>query len=221
MGTGLEQAADEALGLRRLARRCGVLVSAMLMIVAAPGTAMAGGTLTPGEVDAEVETHCVLDVLDVLLGGEFVVSDPICFPTFDEAMAFVGMAPFESGAALVKARPDLTKPVASKQLTRTSEPPASTTASASSFVIGIHFTNRNGGGSSVTLKGTSCSGGYWNASSSWRNVISSSYNGCARLKHFSELYVSGSRYDTVTAGQTDNIYGSMDNSTKSISYHSS
>ncbi len=221
MGTGVEKTAVEGHELRRLVRRCGVLASAILMIVAAPGTAMAGGNLTPGEIDAEVETHCVIDVLDVLLGGEFVVSDPICFPSFDEAMAFVGLAPFESGEALVKAQPDLTKPIASKQVRRSTEPPASTTASGSSFVIGIHFKNRNGGGSSVTLTGTSCSGGYWNASSSWRNVISSSYNGCARLKHFSELYVSGSRYDTVTAGQTDNIYGSMDNSTKSISYHSS
>lgn len=156
----------------------------------------------------------MIDVLDVLLDGEFVVSEPVCFSSFDEAMAFVGLGSVKTGSSLLKQRPNLSAPT----------PRAvggNTTNGSSNYVIGIHFTGRGGTGSSITVAGSSCSGGFWNASSSWRNVISSSYNGCARLAHYSELYVSGSRYDTRTVGQTDSIYGSMDNSTKSISYHSS
>lgn len=179
----------------------------------------------PAVAETETQTHCVLEVLDVLLGGEFVVSAPTCFPTFQEAMAFVsgGALTLNSGKELFAAGPDMSKSfrTAGKRGTVDGRRTANTTSGTSSFVIGIHFTGRYGSGSSVTLTGTNCSGGYWNASAAWRNVISSSYNGCARLAHYSELYISGSRYDTRTSGQTDNIAGYMDNRTKSIRYLSS
>ena len=169
----------------------------------------------------EPESHCVLQVLDVLLDGEFVVSAPTCFGSFREAMAFAsgGSVAVRSGEELFAESPDMSKGFRlDKRSKIDATRRANSTSGSSSFVIGIHFTGSYGSGSSVTLTGTNCSGGYWNASYSWRNVISSSYNGCARLAHYSELYISGSRYDTRTAGQTDNIYGSMDNRTKSIRY---
>lgn len=200
------------LSIRTAAALIVLFVAASLLIVSGSASA---------EVD-EPESHCVLEVLDVLLGGEFVVSAPKCFDSFDAAMAFVsgGALTVNSGKDLFTTAPDMSKAFRTggtrDKATRTRA--ANTTNGTSSFVIGIHFTGRYGGGSSVTLTGTNCSGGYWNASSSWRNVISSSYNGCARLAHYSELYISGSRYDTRTSGQTDNISGYMDNRTKSIRY---
>jgi hypothetical protein len=200
---------------RRFARLSPLLAVAMLVaLIAVPATGNAA--------EPDTETHCVLDVVGVLTGGEFVTSDPVCFDTFERAAAFAGMGRFQftSGAELMGVRPDLSEPVRAVRTPLHGRSMAATTAS-SSFVIGIHFTGSRGTGSSVTLTGSNCSGGYWNASSSWRNVISSSYNGCARLAHYSELYISGSRFDTRTSGQTDDITGYMDNRTKSIRYLSS
>lgn len=193
---------------RRVSRR-----RSMLAIVAG---VLALTVLTAAPAAAEDETHCVLDVLDVLLDGEFIMSEPVCFATFDEAMNFIGAGDIgiESGRQLFAEKPALNSGFSR---TAAADPDMSKT-NGSSFIIGIHFKGSGGTGSSVSITGSSCSGGYWNASSSWRNVITSSYNGCGRLAHYSQLNISGSRYDTVTVGQTDTIYGSMDNNTESVRY---
>lgn len=166
---------------------------------------------------ADDETHCVIDVLDVLLDGEFVVSQPICFATLGEVMEYIG-----AGDIGVEDGPDLFAQAPALNARYARQPATSTESSTSySSVIGIHFTGRSGTGSSVTVTGSNCSGGYWNTSSSWRNVISSSYNGCLRLAHYSQPSISGTRYDTYGTGQTDSIYGSMDNNAESIRYLSS
>lgn len=177
---------------------------------------------TPALADeAEEESHCVIDVLDVLLGGEFVTSEPVCFPTFEEAMAFIGAGDLglDSGEQLFMETPSLDGSFDRARPVRAQKPVMERpTASSSNWIIGIHFKGRGGSGSSISVTGSSCTGGYWNASSSWRNVISSSYNGCVRLAHYSQRNLNGSRYDTYGAGQTDSIYGSMDNNTESVRY---
>ena len=88
------------------------------------------------------------------------------------------------------------------------------------FTLGIHYDGYGGSGSSITIKGSSCSGGYWNASGWWRNRISSSYNGCYHLKHHDKPNKIGSTYHTYGTYQIDNIGSWMNNRTESVSYWS-
>jgi hypothetical protein len=90
----------------------------------------------------------------------------------------------------------------------------------SSFTLGIHFDGFNGTGSSISVAGSSCTGGWWNTGTTWANRISSSYNGCARLRHYDLANKGGSYQDTYGAGTTDNL-STMDNRSESVSYHSS
>ena len=47
-----------------------------------------------------------------------------------------------------------------------------------STTIGVHYTNSNYGGSSISIVGTTCSGGTWPATGSWNNNIESSEHLC-------------------------------------------
>lgn len=92
---------------------------------------------------------------------------------------------------------------------------------AGRFRPGTHFDGYNGSGSSISVQGSSCTGGWWNTPSSWDNRISSSYNGCYRLAHFDSPNKSGDRYDTTGVGQTDNLSAAMSNRTESVAYYGS
>jgi hypothetical protein len=63
-------------------------------------------------------------------------------------------------------------------------------------------------------------GGYWNTGSTWANRISSSYNGCYRLRHWELPNKSGASESTYGVGTTNNL-GSLNNRVQSVSYHSS
>lgn len=151
----------------------------------------------PDEV-TPLESHCVLFVVDQHEDGEFVMSSPQCFD--DEAAA----------AKLVSEGYD-----ASEDAQRG----VRGVVASSSFTLGKHYDGSNGSGSSVTIVGSSCSGGWWNTSSSWDNRISSSYNGCGRLRHWDYPNKAGASESTYGAGTTDNL-GFMNNKTESVSYHS-
>jgi len=94
-------------------------------------------------------------------------------------------------------------------------------SSLASFTLGIHFDGSNGSGSSISIVGTGCSGGWWNTGGSWANRISSSKNGCYRLTHHDYPNRGGDSEDTVGAGATHNLSSSMNNKTESVSYWSS
>ncbi len=49
--------------------------------------------------------------------------------------------------------------------------------------LGVHFDGTNGTGSSISVSGGGCTGGHWNTGGSWANRISSSWNGCYKLRH--------------------------------------
>jgi hypothetical protein len=87
----------------------------------------------------------------------------------------------------------------------------------SSFTLGTHFDGFNGTGSSISVVGSSCTGGYWNTGASWANRISSSWNGCYRLRHHDGPNKTGTYADTVGSG-THNLPSSMNNRTESVSY---
>lgn len=152
------------------------------------------------------ERHCVAAVTGQTAEGEILLSEETCYDTFAEVMTDLSAG--------------------------TVELPADTAASAvfddeligtlaTSFTLGIHYDYYGGGGSSISITGTACSGGYWNAYGFWSNRISSSFNGCYHLRHYDGYSKSGSSYNTYTGGQIDNIYGWMNNRTNSVAYLSS
>ncbi len=152
------------------------------------------------EVPVPPETHCVVFVIDQRSDGELVVSEPDCFA--DEAMAEA----WSSVGYGLSAESFLG---GSRGL-----------AALSTFTLGRHYDGFNGTGSSIRVVGSSCTGGYWNTSSWWDNRISSSYNGCAHLKHWDRPYMLGASENTYGAGTTDNL-GYLNNRTESVSYYSS
>lgn len=97
---------------------------------------------------------------------------------------------------------------------------AAVAETVSSFTLGIHFDGASGSGSSISVTGSSCTGGYWNTPSTWDDRISSSWNGCARLRHWGGPSKTGSYQDTSGVGTTDNLT-TMNNRTESVSYHAS
>lgn len=143
-------------------------------------------------------SHCVLVVVDQRPDGEFVFSKPVCFS--DEGSADAWAA--SGGPSITTAASD-----------------AGGVTASSTFTLGKHFDGYSGTGSSITIVGGDCTGGWWNTTSSWDNRISSSYNGCARLTHWDNPNKSGSAESTYGSGTTDNLTY-MNNKAESVSYHS-
>jgi hypothetical protein len=83
------------------------------------------------------------------------------------------------------------------------------------FIIGTHFDGPSFTGSSFSVEGSDCNGGWLNLSSSWDNRVSSTLNGCPSVKHYDGDNLSGS--SKTTTGSGGNL-GTMDNKTQSIKY---
>lgn len=162
---------------------------------------VATGVGMVAEADVAEEEHCVLVVLGQADDGEFKTAEAVCFDEEAEAAEWAAVIPVEG-------------------LYLDGDIPESEVATLSSVTIGRHYDGANGSGSSIRIVGTSCTGGYWNTGASWANRISSSYNGCTRLRHWDNPSKGGASEDTYGAGQTDNLSG-LNNRTESVSYHSS
>lgn len=155
------------------------------------------GVADPADA-APRQHHCVLVVVDQRSDGEFVMSEPVCFTDETSADAWVA----SGGPSTLLTGED-----------------ADVAAASTTFTLGKHFDGYSGTGSSITIVGGDCTGGWWNTSSSWDNRISSSYNGCARLSHWDNPNKSGSAESTYGSGTTDNLTF-MNNKAESVSYHS-
>jgi hypothetical protein len=134
-------------------------VSVMVVVGGLPGLA---------SPMADEESHCVREVVAQGADGELILSEARCYGSFMEAALDV------SGGEVVL-DPDATGRVLFDGGVEGS--------SLASFTLGIHFDGYNGSGSSISIVGTGCSGGWWNTGGSWANRISSSKNGCHRLTH--------------------------------------
>jgi len=152
------------------------------------------------------ESHCVVRVLGERPDGEFVVTPQVCFTTLGEALSYA------SGGA-VTFNADLT----GRALLADEGGVASV---ASTFTLGVHFDGFNGTGSSITVAGSPCSGGYWNTGSTWANRISSSWNGCYRLRHYDLPAATGDSENTRGAGSTHNL-STLNNRAESVAYFGS
>ncbi|MBA2338024.1 MAG: hypothetical protein H0V96_09775 [Acidimicrobiia bacterium] len=171
-----------------------VLVLAAGLLVVVPATAQTNERRA-------TEEHCVAVAVDQAADGELVVSEPQCFATKAEAADAV--------AALTTAAPSDSANAGSPGL----QVPLST------MTLGIHYDGTGGTGSSISITGSGCTGGYWNASAYWTNRISSTWNGCYQVKHYDFAGKVGSSYSTYTVGQIDSLSW-FSNDTGSVSYHS-
>lgn len=168
-------------------------VLAVLLFVGAPAVA---------DPPVSGELHCVVVVVGQRASGELIVSAPDCYSSFQEAMA-VASGGVISAEAVPSGEELFADPEARSLL--------------SSFTLGIHFDGLNGSGSSISVVGSSCTGGYWNTGASWANRVSSSWNGCYRLRHHDGSNRTGTYADTVGSG-IHNLPWWMNNRTESVSY---
>jgi hypothetical protein len=172
-------------------------VVALAVIIAAVGV------LGVAPAVAEVETHCVVEVVGQRASGGLVLSEPRCYSSFSGAVFDASGGAFQlgagsSGAVLFE--------------------DGSTTASVlASFTLGVHFDGFNGSGSSISIVGGSCTGGWWNTGTTWANRISSSWNGCYRLTHHDGANKTGASESTVGVGATRNL-SVLNNRAESVSY---
>ena len=149
------------------------------------------------------EQHCVVEAVGQLADGELVLSAPRCYESFAEAVADAS-----GGTVLVEAE-------ASGAVLFSD--PAIEEALLASFTLGIHFDGFNGSGSSISVVGSACNGGWWNTGLTWANRISSSWNGCYRLRHHDLANKEGASESTIGAGATRNLSG-LSNRVESVSY---
>ena len=164
--------------------------------------------LTEIPVTSAEETHCVVRVLDQAADGEFTLSPATCFDRLASALEFAANRRIAEGASLELPGPAVL-----------GDPGAS--AALSTFTLGTHFDGSNGTGSSISVVGSSCIGGWWNTGGAWANRITSSWNGCYRLRHYDSPNKVGTWADTTGVGQTDNLPSTMNNRTESVAYFGS
>lgn len=141
----------------------------------------------PQATAAPPEEHCAARVLAKRPSGELVLSPTVCRPSQTAALQAIG-AVAKTGFSV-----------------------------QGSFTIGTHFDGFSMTGSSITVVGDDCDGGWLNLSSSWDNRISSTMNGCYRIRHYDGDNLSGSSETLLGAGGN---LGSLNNKTNSIKYSS-
>jgi hypothetical protein len=129
--------------------------------------------------------------------GELVTSTPACFDRFADAMTSIGA---DLGGA-DDADPSVLE--------------AADQIGVTAFAIGIHFDGAGWSGSSITVTGTACRGGWLNLSSSWINRISSTWNGCPAIRHYDGYNLGGP--SEITTGVGGNLT-SMNNRANSVKY---
>ena len=188
---------------RKNANRVAVVVAAIAAIVLVP---------SPAGADPGPEQHCVV----VVDGGggkgpELEVIDQRCFDQFSEVLDAVG--------APADIRENVTSPdeLSSSDMRRLAPTPGSErppTYSASA-IIGIHYDGFSASGSSFSVSGSNCAGGYLNVSTAWNNRISSTVNGCPTIRHVDGFNLVGTSEST-TGGGGNLSY--MNNRTSSIQY---
>ncbi len=179
----------------------------MRVRVAIVTAALAVATVVPAASAAAVsqpagaQQHCVVDVVGEADDGELIMGTERCFETFTEATSYAS-----GGKVLLPA--DMGP----------SEFASSSVAAVSSYTIGIHYTARYGTGSSLTVAGSSCTGGWWNPPAWMATQMSSSFNGCPWLKHYTGTNGTGSYASTYGVGTTDNLSSTVEDNVWSVKY---
>jgi hypothetical protein len=82
-------------------------------------------------------------------------------------------------------------------------------------IAAVHYTGSNFTGSTLSIVGDSCSGGWLNMPNGWQNVISSTSSSCYTV-HWDLYYLVGDSFATLNPGGN---LGPLDNRTNSASYN--
>jgi hypothetical protein len=86
---------------------------------------------------------------------------------------------------------------------------------ASDVPIGVHWDGPGLTGSSFTVIGSSCSGGWLNLNPLWTNRVSSTQNYCPVIRHYDGYNLTGAFEDSWYPGAN---LGYLNNATNSIQY---
>ena len=168
------------------------LVPCIAVVAVLTSMSPTAGATSPSDSKTEI-THCVVSVIDQLESGEFVLSDEECYSDFGSAMESLGLG--ESAAT-----------------------PAQAQAAAFSIqsTLATHYDGASYTGSSFSVLGFNCLGGYVNMSASWDNRVSSTYSSfCPRVRHWTGVNLSGQYQDTLSSG---NLSSPVNNTVSSIQY---
>lgn len=181
----------------------GVAVAAAgALVVAVPGVALAGtsAAAAPGEsTGTDGEEHCVLHIVGQAPDGRFLTDELVCYPTLAEALGAAGA--------------DVPQRLATSQITAER---ADEIVQAASVTLGVHYDGANRTGSSITVSGGDCNGGYVNLAQSWVNRISSTSNvNCGTVNFWDGFDKTGSSEST--GSSTVNL-GALNNAANSIGY---
>jgi hypothetical protein len=144
-----------------------------------------------GGASAAKETHCVVDVTGQAASGELQTSAPRCFSTFSAAMEAAGLPP----------------DVARRPRAQLLAQPAATASS-----LGVHFDGLNRTGSSYTVSGAGCTGGWLNLPAAWINRVSSTQNGCGHVWHYDGSNLTNASEATTGTGGNLSLVNNLTNS---------
>jgi hypothetical protein len=144
------------------------------------------------------EEHCLVNVLGQEDDGRYVTDEPTCYPTFAEVLAAIGGgAPARLGQRSALLGAPIFAPMSSTLLAR-------------------HFDGANQTGSSITVNGVACDGGYVNLSSTWVNRISSATNSCPNVNYYDGYDKTGS--SEFTSGLGNKSLSTLNNAANSVGY---
>jgi len=192
----LKETGYEVTGVTTPRVRILTLLAALAIAGTVPGI-QAAAAQTPSE------QHCVVEVVGQQPDGEFITTPAVCYPSFDQVLNYIATRTASTSlrsSALIAA-----------------VTPEGRVSTSGTFILGTHYEYRNYGGSSFSVVGVDCAGGYLNLNNTaWNNRVSSTRNGCPIIRHWSEPYLQGNSSDLQWPG--GNLPSSMDNQTSSIQY---
>lgn len=143
--------------------------------------------------ERQAPTHCAVEVIGQTDEGEYLLSEEKCFADFTDAMRSLGLGED------ISSRTEALDAAASIQST-----------------LAIHYDGAGFTGSSFSVSGVDCLGGYINAPAGWDNRVSSTLGGiCGRIRHWTGTNKTGSFQDTVSSG---NLLSPVNNNVSSIQY---
>jgi hypothetical protein len=145
-----------------------------------------------GASSSPPRNQCVVHVVGHRASGELVLSERHCYTSFLGAMRAEGVDAWGSGAA-TKAK----------------------VVALSSFTLATHYDGFSFTGASTSVVGSDCGGGWLNTSDTWTNRISSTKNGCPRVRHYDGDNLTGA-FESTTGGGGN--LSTLNNRANSIQY---
>ena len=195
---------------RRPSRRSVVAIAAAssLAIATLASVGDASAAKAPPSTPTDAAPHCLARVTGRAASGELQLSTPVCYATFARVLETAGQPVADKTITASQAR--------EQGLVGERASGGGGVALSSTWIIGIHFDGFNFTGSSISVQGSDCYGGYINLTGWWANRVSSTMNGCPQTIHY---------YWPNLQGSSEGLYGFggnlswLNNLSESISYN--